>query len=412
MQASQTLSGKAKVVRSRATSRSARLNVRAAGSTYGTAFRVTTFGESHGKGVGCIIDGVPPRLRISEEEIQVEMDRRKPGQSIIVTPRKEDDHAEILSGTYNGVTLGTPIAILVRNKDQRSNDYSEISVAYRPSHADATYDMKYGVRAVAGGGRSSARETIGRCAAGAVAKKLLHTVAGTEILAYVNRVRDVTSNVDHSKFTMADVESNMVRCPDQEAAAKMIDTINEVRTRGESCGGEVTCVVRNCPKGLGSPVFDKLEAELAKAMLSLPATKGFEIGSGFAGCRMLGSEHNDEFYMAEDGQIRTRTNRSGGVQGGIANGEDIIIRVGFKPTSTITTSQKTVTREGVETDLKARGRHDACVVPRAPPMVEAMVAIVLADQLLLHFGQCELLPRESALGGPDAKANSQFSGRN
>eukprot|EP00798_Chlamydomonas_sp_ICE-L_P023092 gene23092-30287_t len=388
--------------------RRARLDVRAAGSTYGTAFRVTTFGESHGKGVGCIIDGVPPRLRISEEEIQLDLDRRKPGQSIIVTPRKEDDIAEILSGTYNGITLGTPIAIMVRNKDQRSKDYTEMSVAYRPSHADATYDMKYGVRAVAGGGRSSARETIGRVAAGAVAKKLLKTVANTEILAYVSRVRNVESNVDHATFTMADIESNMVRCPDPEAAKLMIDAINEVRNRGESCGGEVTCVVRNCPKGLGSPVFDKLEAELAKAVLSLPATKGFEIGSGFEGCRMLGSEHNDEFYMAGDGQIRTRTNRSGGVQGGIANGEDIVIKIGFKPTSTITSSQKTVTREGEETELKARGRHDACVVPRAPPMVEAMVAMVLADQLLIHYGQCELLPRENAMGGPDSRVKEQF----
>mmetsp|Transcript_7531 Transcript_7531/g.18670 ORF Transcript_7531/g.18670 Transcript_7531/m.18670 type:complete len:419 (-) Transcript_7531:405-1661(-) len=389
-------------------SRSAKLQICASGSTYGTNFRVTTFGESHGKGVGCVVDGVPPRLPITEEEIQYELDRRKPGQSIITTPRKEEDIAEILSGWADGQTLGSPIAILVRNKDQRSGDYSEMSVAYRPSHADATYDMKYGIRAVAGGGRSSARETIGRVAAGAIAKKLLKVVANTEILAYVNKVRDIGSNVDHATFTMADVESNMVRCPDQDAAQKMIDAINEVRTRGESCGGEVTCVVRRCPVGLGSPVFDKLEAELAKAMLSLPATKGFEIGSGFTGCTMLGSEHNDPFYIDEQGQVRTRSNRSGGVQGGLSNGEDIVIRVGFKPTSTIGIKQETVTREGTATELRARGRHDACVVPRAVPMVESMVALVLADQMLTHFAQCELLPRNKDTVNLDPRAVKQF----
>lgn len=389
-------------------SRTLRLSVQAVGSTYGTCFRVTTFGESHGKGVGCIIDGVPPRLPISEQEVQLELDRRRPGQSIITTPRKEDDVAEILSGVVDGVSIGTPIAILVRNKDQKSQDYSEMSVAYRPSHADATYDFKYGIRAVAGGGRSSARETIGRVAAGAVAKKLLQIVGGTEILAYVSRVRDIESHVDHATFSMADVESNIVRCPDQKAAQKMIDAINEVRTRGESCGGEVTCVVRNCPKGLGAPVFDKLEAELAKAMLSLPATKGFEIGSGFSGARMLGSEHNDEFYMAADGQVRTRTNRSGGIQGGISNGEDIVIKVAFKPTSTIGVLQRTVTREGEEVNLRARGRHDPCVVPRAVPMVESMVALVLADQLLQHYAQCELLPKGDAVS-VDSKVRQQFS---
>mmetsp|Transcript_8996 Transcript_8996/g.15622 ORF Transcript_8996/g.15622 Transcript_8996/m.15622 type:complete len:408 (+) Transcript_8996:24-1247(+) len=404
MQALHTRSG---LLQGRASRR--QLLVRASGSTYGTLFRVTTFGESHGKGVGCVVDGVPPRLEISEAEIQVELDRRRPGQSIITTPRKEEDVAEILSGVGDGVTLGSPIAVVVRNKDQRSQDYSEMSVAYRPSHADATYDFKYGIRAVAGGGRSSARETIGRVAAGAIAKKLLKTVAGTEVLAYVSRVRDIDSNVDHATFSMADVESNIVRCPDQPAAIQMIAAINEVRTRGESCGGEVTCVVRNCPKGLGSPVFDKLEAELAKAMMSLPATKGFEIGSGFSGSRMLGSEHNDSFYMSEDGQVRTRTNRSGGVQGGLSNGEDIILRVAFKPTSTIGILQKTVTREGVETDLRSRGRHDPCVVPRAVPMVEAMVAMVLADQLLQHFAQCELLPRGKDSVGCDTKVNGQFA---
>lgn len=392
---------------SRRVGRTSTVTVKAAGSNYGTLFRVSTFGESHGRAVGCIVDGVPPRLQITEAEIQAELDRRKPGQSIITTPRKEDDQAEILSGVFNGVSLGSPIAVIVRNKDQRSGDYSEMSVAYRPSHADATYDFKYGIRAVAGGGRSSAREAIGRCAAGAIAKKLLKTVCNTEILAYVNSVRNVGSNVDNSKFTLEEVESNIVRCPDQEAAKKMIDAINEVRVKGDSCGGEVTCVVRNCPKGLGNPVFDKLEAELAKAMLSLPATKGFEIGSGFAGAKMIGSEHNDGFYMAEDGQVRTASNRSGGIQGGISNGEDIVIRIAFKPTSTIGITQKTVTREGVSTDLRARGRHDPCVVPRAVPMVESMVAIVLADQLLQHYAQCELLPRNADCM-PDSKVATQF----
>jgi len=343
-----------------------------------------------------VIDGLPPRLPISEAEIQAELNRRKPGQSKITTPRKEDDAAEILSGVFDDVTLGTPLAILVRNKDQKSQDYSEIEVAYRPSHADATYDFKYGIRAVAGGGRSSARETIGRVAAGAVAKKLLKTVAGTEVLAYVNRVRDVGCNVDNSAFTMEQVESNMVRCPDPIAADEMIKAVDEVRTRGESCGGEVTCVVRGCPRGLGAPVFDKLEADLAKALMSLPATKGFEIGSGFSGSRMTGSEHNDEFYIDEFGQTRTRTNRSGGVQGGISNGEDIVIRLAFKPTSTIAKRQKTVTRGGEETELLARGRHDPCVVPRAVPMVEAMVALVLADHLLQHVAQCHVLPAEGS----------------
>eukprot|EP00882_Tetradesmus_deserticola_P001647 GHRQ01001774.1.p1 GENE.GHRQ01001774.1~~GHRQ01001774.1.p1 ORF type:complete len:410 (+),score=148.32 GHRQ01001774.1:122-1351(+) len=383
------------------------LRVQAAGSTYGNNFRVTTFGESHGKGVGCVIDGVPPRLPITNEEIQFELDRRRPGQSIITTPRKEEDTCEILSGVFAGESLGTPIAVLVRNKDQRSDDYSEMSVAYRPSHADATYDFKYGIRAVAGGGRSSARETIGRVAAGAVAKKLLKVVGGTEILAYVSGVLEVEASVDHASFTLEDVESNIVRCPDQEAAQKMIDVINEVRVRGESCGGVVTCVVRGCPKGLGSPVFDKLEAELAKAMLSLPATKGFEIGSGFSGSRMTGSAHNDPFYM-DNGAVRTRTNRSGGIQGGISNGEDIVIKVAFKPTSTIGIKQQTVTREGEETELRARGRHDPCVVPRAVPMVEAMVALVLADQLLQHYAQCELLPRDSS-STPDQSVATQFA---
>lgn len=385
------------------------LVISASANTFGQNFRVTTFGESHGGAVGCVIDGVPPRLKISLEEIQFELDRRRPGQSRITTPRNETDTAEILSGmSPDGMTtLGTPIAIVVRNKDQKSGDYSEIEAAYRPSHADATYDLKYGIRAVAGGGRSSARETIGRVAAGAVAKKLLQQVAGTEVLAYVSGVRDVKASVHRDQITLEAIESNPVRCPDPKSADLMYKAIDEVRTRGESCGGEVTCVVKGCPKGLGEPVFDKLEAELAKAVMSLPATKGFEIGSGFLGSTMIGSEHNDEYYM-DNGEIRTRSNRSGGVQGGLSNGEDIVLRIAFKPTATIAKKQKTVSRTGKDVELLARGRHDPCVVPRAVPMVESMVALVLADHLLRHYAQCELLPRSDAFG-PDQKVTSQFA---
>jgi len=380
-----------------------KLEVRAgAGSTYGTVFRVTTFGESHGGGVGCIIDGCPPRLPISEADMQEDLDRRRPGQSRITTPRNETDTCKIISGVGNGLTLGTPIAVTVPNTDQRGGDYSEMSVAYRPSHADATYDFKYGVRAIQGGGRSSARETIGRVAAGAVAKKLLKLKAGTEILAYVSRVHQVElpeDSVNHETLTLEEVESNIVRCPNEEYATKMIAAIDAVRVKGDSVGGVVTCIARNVPKGLGSPVFDKLEAELAKAAMSLPATKGFEIGSGFAGSLQKGSEHNDEFYVDENGNVRTRTNRSGGIQGGISNGETIVLRIAFKPTSTITTKQITVTRDKKETELRARGRHDPCVVPRAVPMVEAMVALVLADALLQHYAQCQLLPEDPVLQG-------------
>jgi chorismate synthase len=304
-------------------------------------------------------------------------------------------------------TLGTPIAIVVKNKDQRSGDYSEVEAAYRPSHADATYDFKYGIRAIAGGGRSSARETIGRVAAGAVAKKLLKQVAGTEVLAYVSRVREIEAKVHRDQVTMENIESNPVRCPDPTSADAMYKAIDEVRTRGESCGGEVTCIVKGCPKGLGEPVFDKLEADLAKAVMSLPATKGFEIGSGFEGSKMVGSEHNDEYYM-DDGEVKTRSNRSGGVQGGLSNGEDIVLRIAFKPTATIARKQKTVSRDGNDVEMLARGRHDPCVVPRAVPMVEAMVALVLADHLMRHYAQCELLSRDGALG-PDVKARSQFA---
>ncbi|XP_031483266.1 chorismate synthase 2, chloroplastic [Nymphaea colorata] len=381
-----------------------RLEVHAGtGSSFGALFRVTTFGESHGGGVGCVIDGCPPRIPLSEADMQVELDRRRPGQSRITTPRKETDTCRIVSGISEGMTTGTSIAVLVPNTDQRGHDYREMSLAYRPSHADATYDFKYGVRSVQGGGRSSARETIGRVAAGAVAKKLLKMKSGTEVVAYVSQVHKVVlpdGVVDNDIVTLDQVESNIVRCPDPEYAEKMIDAIDCVRVRGDSVGGVVTCILRNVPRGLGSPVFDKLEAELAKAMMSLPATKGFEIGSGFSGTFMTGSEHNDEFYMDEHGRIRTRTNRSGGIQGGISNGETITMRIAFKPTSTIAKKQNTVTRDKHETELLARGRHDPCVVPRAVPMVEAMAALVVVDQLMLHYAQCELLPINPDLQEP------------
>jgi chorismate synthase len=360
------------------------------GNTFGHLFRITTFGESHGGGVGVVIDGCPPRLEITPEEIQVELDRRRPGQSKITTPRKEADKCEILSGVFEGKTLGTPISILVRNQDTRSQDYDEMSVKYRPSHADATYDAKYGFRNWQGGGRSSARETIGRVAASAIAKKILRQVAGVEIIGYVKRIKDLEAVIDPETVTLEQVESNIVRCPDANSADKMIELIEKIGRDGNSIGGVVECVARNVPKGLGEPVFDKLEGDIAKGVMSLPASKGFEIGSGFAGTTLTGFEHNDEFYTDETGEIRTITNRSGGIQGGISNGENIIIRVAFKPTATIRKEQKTVTKEGEETVLAGKGRHDPCVLPRAVPMVEAMLALVLCH-LLRNHGQCHIL---------------------
>lgn len=361
------------------------------GNTFGHLFRIATFGESHGGGVGVVIDGCPPRLEIDVKEIQYELDRRRPGQSKITTPRKETDTCEILSGVFEGQTLGTPIMILVRNKDARPQDYQEMATKYRPSHADATYDAKYGIRNWQGGGRSSARETIGRVAAGAIAKKILQQYSGVEIVGYVKRIENLEAIVDPAKVTIEQVESNIVRCPDTECADRMISLVEQIRDVGDSLGGVVECVARNVPKGLGSPVFDKLEADLAKGVMSLPASKGFEIGSGFAGTILTGSQHNDEFYRDEQGDIRTVTNRSGGVQGGISNGENIVLRVAFKPTATIRKEQRTVNCEGEETSLAAKGRHDPCVLPRAVPMVEAMVAIVLCDHLLRHHGQCKSL---------------------
>jgi chorismate synthase len=368
-------------------------------STFGTLLRISTFGESHGPAVGVVIDGCPPRLPLTVEELQHELDRRRPGQSKIVTPRKEPDAATILSGVQDGLTLGTPIAIVVHNTDQRPSAYTEMETVYRPSHADYTYDAKYGIRAISGGGRASARETIGRVAAGVIAKKILQqTLSSYRCTAFVKSIRHIQAAEQFSANPDPQViEANIVRTCDPEAAEKMITLIEQVRSKGDSVGGIIECVVRGLPAGLGEPVFDKLEADLAKAMLSLPATKGFELGSGFAGTLLNGSEHNDEFYMSGT-DIRTRTNRSGGIQGGISNGEDIVFRVAFKPTATILQPQNTVSAAGEDTTLAARGRHDPCVLPRAVPIVEAMVHLVLADHLLRQKAQCEqTLPHKSPL---------------
>jgi chorismate synthase len=351
-------------------------------NTFGQLFRITTWGESHGGGVGVVIDGCPPRVALNEDDIQRELDRRRPGQSAITTTRDEADRCQILSGVFEGQTLGTPISIMVMNKDARPEAYAEMKSTYRPSHADFTYEAKYGIRNWQGGGRASARETIGRVAAGVIARKVLAGLfPGFELLAYVSHVYDVSAEVDPNGVTLEQVEANTIRCPDPAAAEKMISAIEKARADGDSLGGTIACVARGVAAGLGEPVFDKLEADLAKAMLSLPASKGFEIGSGFAGTRMRGSDHNDAFEMRA-GAVHTTTNHSGGVQGGISNSENILFRVAFKPTSTIAREQKTVTAAGEETTLAARGRHDPCVLPRAVPIVEAMAALVLCDHAL------------------------------
>jgi len=361
-------------------------------SSFGERFRITTFGESHGGAVGVVVDGCPPRLALDVAEVQRDLDRRRPGQSHLTTPRDEADRAEILSGVFEGRTLGTPIAILVRNLDARPSAYEDMKDVFRPSHADFTTEAKYGFRNWQGGGRASARETVGRVAAGAIARKLLATLGGVEVLAWVRRVHEIEAKVDPAGVSLAEVEANPVRCPDPEAAREMAERIDAARRAGDSLGGEVECVARGVPPGLGEPVFDKLEAELAKALLSLPASKGFEIGSGFAGTRMTGSAHNDPFLPGEGGRPRTASNRSGGVQGGISNGEPIWVRVAFKPTATIAKAQQTVDREGRAVTLEARGRHDPCVLPRAVPMVEAMVCLVLADHWLRQRA-LDALPR-------------------
>lgn len=356
------------------------------GNSFGQIFRISTFGESHGGCVGVVIDGCPPGLELSEDDIQPELDRRRPGQSAITTPRKETDEIKILSGIFEGRTTGTPILVLAHNKDMRPEDYKALGGVYRPGHADYTYDSKYGFRDWRGSGRASARETLARVAAGAVAKKYLAEHCGLEIIAYVEQVYNVSSNVDMNTVTQADVEANIARCPDEEAAEKMIKVIEEVRDDGDSVGGTIRTVVRNVPVGLGEPAFDKLPADLGKAMLSINAVKGFEIGSGFSVVDYKGSEHNDEFYL--DGEnVKTRTNRAGGTLGGISNGEDIYFRVAFKPVSTIMKEQNTVNQDKEECKLKASGRHDPCVLPRAVPIVEGMTALVLMDHLLRHRAQ-------------------------
>ena len=352
------------------------------GSVTGKIFRISTFGESHGGAVGVVLDGCPPRLRIDPELIQADLDRRRPGQSKLTTPRQEADRVEILSGVFEGRSLGTPIAMLVRNTDARPSAYDHMKDVYRPSHADYTTEAKYGIRNWQGGGRASARETIGRVAAGAIARHLLREVAGIEVLAWVSRVQEIESKVDGETLSLAQVEANPVRCPDPEAAEAMIERIDAARREGNSLGGVVECIARKVPPGLGEPVFDKLEAELAHAMMSLPASKGFEIGSGFAGTKLSGIEHNDPFVPGDDGRPRTTRNYSGGVQGGISNGESIRFAVAFKPTATINLSQDTVDTSGNAVKLEATGRHDPCVLPRAVPMVEAGACLVLADHWL------------------------------
>jgi chorismate synthase len=348
-------------------------------NSYGTLFRITTFGESHGPAIGVVIDGCPAGLEVDEAFIQSELDRRKPGQSKITTQRKEDDTFKILSGVFEGKTTGTPIAIVINNQDQRSKDYSHIASSFRPSHADYTYEAKYGVRDYRGGGRSSARETAARVAAGAIAKLLLKKY-NVAIQAYVSQVGNIQAPV-YTNLDLSKTENNIVRCPDQATAEKMITLIDQVRLDRDTIGGMVTCIIKNTPVGLGEPVFDKLHAELGKAMLSINAVKGFEYGSGFEGTKLRGSQHNDEF-INESGTIKTKTNHSGGIQGGISNGEDIYFNVAFKPVATIMKDQQSVDTEGNEVTVSGKGRHDPCVVPRAVPIVESMAALVMADFIL------------------------------
>ncbi|MBA4311248.1 MAG: chorismate synthase [Chlorobiaceae bacterium] len=348
------------------------------GNTFGTLFRITTFGESHGKAGGVLIDGVKPNMIISEREIQQELNRRRPGQSKVTTPRNESDQVEILSGVFEGRTLGTPICLLIWNKDQDSKAYDEIKDLLRPGHAGFTYLTKYGIQDYRGGGRASGRETVGRVAAGAVAKHIL-AKQGIKIFAYTKEIGNIAAkNID-----LKEIENNAVRCPDRIAAKKMENKILQIKKRGDSLGGVIEAVVKNCPAGLGEPVFDKLEADLAKALMSIPAVKGFEVGSGFSASKMKGSEHNDEFFKdKKTGRIRTKTNNAGGILGGISTGEDIVVRVAVKPTSSIGKVQETVDIKGRKRKIKVEGRHDPCICPRVVPVVESMIALVLADHLM------------------------------
>lgn len=357
------------------------------GNSFGQLFKITSFGESHGGAVGCVVDGCPPGIEITEAEIQGDLDRRKPGQSGITTPRKESDGIHILSGVFEGKTTGTPILLLCYNQDMRPQDYQELKNYLRPSHADFSYLAKYGIRDFRGSGRASARETLARVAAGAIAKKYLKKNLGVEILSYVEQVGELHAPIDYKHVKMGDIESNIIRCPDQKIAKEMIKLVEKARAEGDSVGGVIRGVIKNAPAGLGEPVFDKLSADLGKAMLSINAVKGFEIGSGFEGVKMRGSEHNDEFFVDISGKIRTRTNNAGGTLGGITSGEDIYFRVAFKPVSTIAKKQHTVNLKNQEVDLEATGRHDPCVLPRAVPIVDAMSALVIMDHYLRQKSQ-------------------------
>ena len=361
------------------------------GNTFGQIFRVSTFGESHGECVGALIDGCPSGLEISAEEIQVDLDRRRPGQSEINSTRDEKDKIQIMSGTSNGKTTGAPILLMVFNEDMKPQDYSKLKDVYRPGHADFTYAMKYCTQNISGGGRSSARETLARVAAGAVAKKYLKEKAGIEFLSYVEQVGDVKCELDFNSVTSTEIESNIVRCPDQKTADKMISLIKQVKEDGDSLGGIIRGVIRKVPAGLGEPVFDKLHADLGKAMLSINAVKGFDIGMGFDSVNLRGSEHNDEFIAGADGKISTKTNNAGGVLGGISNGETIFFRVAFKPVSTILKKQNTVNKAGESVEIEAEGRHDPCVLPRAVPIVDAMAALVIMDHFLRNNTNAPML---------------------
>lgn len=353
-----------------------------AGNSFGQIFKITTCGESHGGAVAVILDGCPSGIEITEEEIQKELDRRKPGQSSITTPRAEADIIHILSGLFEGKTTGTPILMLAYNKDAKSEDYSELKKVFRPSHADYTYLMKYGIRDYRGSGRASARETLARVAAGAIAKKYLKHKLGIEILSYVEQVGKIKANTDMQKVSIKDIESNIIRCPDKDVAKQMIEYVEQVKSQGDSIGGVIRCLIKNVPVGLGEPVFDKLNADLGKAMLSINAVKGFEIGSGFAGVELLGSEHNDPLELNLEGSVATKTNHAGGIVGGISNGEDIYCRIAFKSVSTISKEQTTLNVNNEMVQIFAEGRHDPCVLPRAVPVVDAMAALVIMDHYL------------------------------
>ena len=355
-----------------------------AGNSFGELFRITTFGESHGKAIGCIIDGCPALIDICEEDIQKELDRRKPGQSDITTSRNEEDKVEILSGVFEGKTTGAPICLLIKNKDQHSNDYDEIKDIFRPGHADFTYFMKYGIRDYRGGGRSSARETACRVAGGAIAKKFLKEKLGIEIVAYTKSIGNICGNIDINNVKHEDIEKNITRCPDDNVNGKMIELIEKIKNDGNSIGGSIECIIKNCPIGLGEPIYDKISARLASAMFSINAVKGFEIGEGFNASNLIGSKNNDEFYV-ENGVIKTKTNHCGGILGGISNGQIIDFTTYFKPIATIKQEQNTINTNFENVKLQiTKGRHDPCCVPRAVPVVEAMTALVLMDMYLIN----------------------------